>query len=351
MTEPNDPVSAATANPPHTNSPQTNLPSSTPAVSTANRSNKFGDWVRKFASYIITLVLVAFAVLLITEVWYLYMRAPWTRDAFVRVEVTDIAPEGISGYVTKIPVKINDRVMKGDLLFEIDPTRYELALAQANANFKAAQTQAALDSSFAESRVRAGRAVSEEDRQTYITRAETSRLQMVSAEAALGLAQYNLYRTKIFAPSDGFIANLTLRVGDYVSSGQSAMVLLNEDSFWVEAYFQETKIAGIKPGDKAVIALMAHEQALQAEVVSLSRGIANANNNPGYLGLQQINPIDSWVRLAQRIPVYIKIKELPDGVPLVAGMTASVAVGETAQETLNPLNLFDRLVRWLTFYL
>lgn len=317
----------------------------------SEKDSRFRDRFRKSIAYIVTLALVSVAILLTIEVWYLYARAPWTRDAFVRVEVTEIAPEGVSGYVTNLPVVINQRVKRGDLLFEIDPTRYELALAEAQANLNVAQSQATLSRAFADSRIKAGNAVSEEDRQTYITQAETSLALLQSARVQVDLAQYNLYRTQVFAPTDGWVANLMLRVGNYATSGEQAVILLNDDSFWVEAYFEETKLAGVKPGEQAAVSLMAYESPLLGEVVSLSRGIANANNNPGYLGLQQVNPVDAWVRLAQRIPVYIKLKELPEGLPLVAGMTATVAVGQVAKETLNPTNPIDRLLQWLSFYL
>jgi multidrug resistance efflux pump len=322
-----------------------------PTLPPSPKQSRLGDWSRKSIAYIVTLVVVGFAILLAIETWYLYMRAPWTRDAFVRVEVTNIAPEGVSGYVTNLPVIINQRVKQGDLLFQIDPTRYELAVTEAKANLKVAEAEAALALAFAESRRRAGNAVSQEDRQTYIIQAETTRAMVESAKANLDLAQYNLYRTKAFAPSDGWVANMMLRVGDYVASGEPAMILLNEESFWVEAYFEETKLAGVKPGDEAVVTLMANRVPLKAEVISLSRGIANTNNDPGFLGLQQVNPVDAWVRLAQRIPVYVRLKELPEDLPLVAGMTASVAVGELAQEILNPTNLGQRLLQWLDTYL
>ena len=322
-----------------------------PTLPQQPKQSRLGDWLRKSVSYMVTLVVVGLAILLAVETWYLYMRAPWTRDAFVRVEVTNIAPEGVSGYVTNLPVVINQRVKQGDLLFQIDPTRYELAVTEARANLKVAEAEAALALAFAESRRRAGNAVSEEDRQTYIIQAKTTRAMVESAKANLDLAQYNLYRTKAFAPSDGWVANMMLRVGDYVASGEPAMILLNEESFWVEAYFEETKWAGVKPGDQAVVTLMANRVPLKAEVVSMSRGIANTNNDPGFLGLQTVNPVDAWVRLAQRIPVYIRLKELPEDLPLVAGMTASVAVGELAQEILNPTNLGQRLLQWLDTYL
>ena len=309
------------------------------------------DLMRKVSAVVITLLLVVFAALLTSEVWYLYMRAAWTRDAFVRVQVTDVAAEGVSGYVSGVAVKENQRVKKGDLLLTIDPTRYEIAMVEAQAILEIAQAEYELQQSFAQARVLAGKAVSAEDRQQYLTNAKTAKFKIQKAKASLDLAEFNIFRTKIFATTDGYVANLNLRVGDYAASSETLMIVLNEDTFWVEAYFEETKLLGIKVGDKAAIDLMAYDKPLSGEVISFSRGIANPNNNPGYLGLQQVNPIFDWVRLAQRIPVYVKIDTIPDGMHLIAGMTASVAVGKVAEETLKPQNLLDRLLKWFVFYL
>src|SRR5690606_5938988 len=136
----------------------------------------------------------------------------------------------------------------------------------------------------------------------------------------------------------GYVNNLNLRVGSYLADGQNAVVLLDGHSFWVEAYFQETKLPLVKPGDKAAIKLMAYESPIQGTVISISKAIANPNNDPGFLGLQQTDPVDAWVRLAQRIPVYVRIDEVPEGVMIAAGMTASVAVGEAAKDVEQPDN-------------
>lgn len=297
--------------------------------------------------YLVTLALVIAAGWLVWEVWYLYMRTPWTRDAFVRVEVTEVAPEGVSGYVTELPIVENQWVNQGELLLRIDPTRYQLTVNQVRSELEVARVTAQMDQDFANSRIAAGDAVSSEETQAYQTRARASALEVERLEAALELAQFNLDRTRLFAPVSGYVTNLNLRQGNFLGSGQTAVVLIDVSSFWVEAYFQETHLAAIKPGEKAVIDLMAYDEPLTGTVVSISKGIANPNNNPGYLGLQSVNPVDAWVRLAQRIPVYVRIDDISEDLPLSAGMTAAVAVGEAADRALAPDSLSDRLRRWL----
>lgn len=318
---------------------------------TADETSQSPGVVRKTTGVIITTVAFCLVLFLVYEVWYLYMRAAWTRDAFVRVNVVEIATEQVSGYVTNLAVDINQRVQAGDLLFEIDSTRYKLELEHAAADLEIAQAQAELNQAFAAARRDVGDAVSLEDKQKYDMLVRTSLAQVRKVQANLDLARYNLYRTQVYAQSDGWVSNLMLQVGDFARAGDPAMILLNENSYWVEAYFEETKLFGVKPGSEAAVTLMAYDKPLRGRVISLSKGIANRNNNPGYQGLQDVNPVDAWVRLAQRIPVIVQLEEMPKSIPLVAGMTASVAVGEVAQETLKPTNVFDKLLRWLAFYL
>lgn len=301
--------------------------------------------------YAVTILLVLVAGWLTSQVWHLYMHAPWTRDASVRVNVTQIAPEGVSGYVVDLPLTDNQWVNKGDLLFRLDSTRYQLALNEAQAALEVAQATAELDRSFAQSRIAAGNAVSGEERALYINRAKTSELEIKRLEATVATAQFNLSRTEIRAPVDGYVTNLNLRPGNFLESGQTAVILLDQQSFWVEAYFQETKIGSVTAGDKAAIQFMAYDRPIQGTVMSVARGIANTNNDAGPLGLQNINPVDAWVRLAQRIPVYIRIDERPSDLPLAAGMTASVAVGTAAEQTLNPTSFSDRLQQWFATHL
>jgi multidrug resistance efflux pump len=313
---------------------------------------KIPDWIpadRSLVGVLITLLFVVVAIYLGYVLWMLYMRSPWTRDAFVRAEVADIATEGVSGYVTAIYVKDNQKVQAGDPLFDIDPTRYQFAVKEAEAQFETAKKKLVLQTSLARMRVNAQGAVSVQDKQIYDTEAAVAQDAVDNAKAALDLAKYNLYRTRVLAPCDGYMTNMRLRLGDYAQSGQSQMQIVDNTTFWIEGYFEEIKLINVKVGAKATIKLIAYPQILQGEVKSIGRGVLNQNNTPGYQGLQNVNPIDAWIRLAQRIPVHIAITDVPEGVFLAAGLTASVDAGPEAQRLLEPRSLLDWIQRWLEF--
>ncbi len=310
------------------------------------------DWVptdRSLVGVLVTLLFVVVAIYLGWVLWNLYMRSPWTRDAFVRAEVADVATEGVSGYVTAIYVKDNQKVQAGDPLFDIDPTRYQYAVKEAEAQYETTKKKLVLQKSLAKMRMNAQGAVSVQDKQIYETDAEVAQDAVDNAKAALDLARYNLFRTKVVAPCDGYMTNMRLRMGDYAQSGQSQMQIVDNTTFWIEGYFEEIKLINVKVGAKATIKLIAYPQILQGEVKSIGRGVLNQNNAPGYQGLQNVNPIDAWIRLAQRIPVHIAITNVPEGVFLAAGLTASVDAGPEAQRLLEPRSLLDWIQRWLEF--
>lgn len=310
------------------------------------------DWVpsdRSLIGVLVTLLFVVVAIYLGWVLWNLYMRSPWTRDAFVRAEVADIATEGVSGYVTGIYVKDNQQVKAGDPLFDIDPTRYEYAVREARAQYETAKKKLKLQVSLASMRMNAKGAVSEQDKEIYVTDAQVAQDTVDSSKAALDLAEYNLYRTKVVAPCDGFMTNMRLRLGDYATAGQSQMQIVDSTTFWIEGYFEEIKLINVKVGAKATIKLIAYPEILLGEVKSIGRGVLNPNNQPGYQGLQNVNPIDAWIRLAQRIPVHITITDVPEGVYLAAGLTASVDVGPEAARMAQPRSLLDWIQRWLEF--
>ena len=95
---------------------------------------------------------------------------------------------------------------------------------------------------------------------------------------------------------------------------------------WVDGYFEETNLERIQVGDPASVKLMGYNQIVRGHVGSIARGINVANAQPNGQGLATVNPIFTWVRLAQRIPVRIHIDEVPEGVVLAAGMTATVQI-------------------------
>jgi multidrug resistance efflux pump len=94
----------------------------------------------------------------------------------------------------------------------------------------------------------------------------------------------------------------------------------------VDGYFEETSLQAIRVGDGATIKLMGYSQTLRGQIESIARGINVPNAQPNASGLASVNPVFSFVRLAQRVPVRIRIDEVPDDVRLVAGMTATVQI-------------------------
>ena len=155
---------------------------------------------------------------------------------------------------------------------------------------------------------------------------------LAQAKAQQGQAQVNLERTRILSPVDGYVTNLLAQLGDYVNVGANTISLVDADSFWVDGYFEETNLAPIRVGDPAQIKLMGHSQIVRGHVDSIARAINVSNAQPNHQGVATVNPIFTWVRLAQRIPVRIHIDEVPPGVVLAAGMTATVEIDDRAQQ-------------------
>lgn len=151
---------------------------------------------------------------------------------------------------------------------------------------------------------------------------------LAQAKAQLHQAQANLERTRILSPVDGYVTNLSGQIGDYMNVGVNAISVVDANSFWVDGYFEETNLAPIRVGDRAQIKLMGYSQIVRGHVDSIARAISVANAQPNTQGVATVNPIFTWVRLAQRIPVRIHIDEVPPGVVLAAGMTATVEIDD-----------------------
>jgi multidrug resistance efflux pump len=169
-------------------------------------------------------------------------------------------------------------------------------------------------------------AVTTEEKQTYASNATASYAQYQQAVANLKQAQVNLERTEIRAAVDGWVTNLQAQRGDFATAGQNLVSLTDANSFWVDGYFEETGVAPIHVGDPTEIKLMGYPQIVRGHVESIARAINVANAQPNGQGVATVNPIFTWVRLAQRIPVRIQIDKVPEGVVLVAGMTATVQI-------------------------
>ena len=341
---------------------------------------------------LVTLATAALAAALGWATWSAYMGAPWTRDGTVRTYVVTKAPE-VAGRIVELPVADNQFVHKGDLLLVIDPTDFKIALEQAEASVLQAQAsvqnveariaaqqaqvmaneaqteqaQAAL--TFAQQQAARYRDLAEKQAGTVQMQQQTASglLQneagLKSAEAALAVAQrqietlkaqlmsaeasvaqakaqrdqarVNLERTQIRSPANGWVTNLLAQVGDYAPVGQSVISIVDADTFWVDAYFEETQLASVREGDPAEIKLMGYRGIVRGEVGGIARAINVPNADPNHQGVANVNPIFTWVRLAQRVPVRIRIDQVPEGVRLVAGMTATVQVAPRAERPAN----------------
>jgi len=281
---------------------------------------------------LITLVAIAVAGVLGRAMWNTYMGAPWTRDGTVRVYVVTMAPQ-VSGQIVQLPVVDNQFVHKDDLLMVIDPTNYKIAVSLAEAAVQQAQVTA--QNAERESRRRqelTSLAVTTEEKQTFESTALAAQAQLQQAQANLDQAKVNLQRTEIRSPVNGWVTNLLAQLGDYATVGQNKISLVDADSFWVDGYFEETNLDRIRVGDPASVKLMGYSQIVRGHVSSIARGINVANAQPNGEGLAQVNPIFTWVRLAQRIPVRIHIDQVPEGVVLAAGMTATVQIDPRPQQ-------------------
>ena len=285
---------------------------------------------RRTLRIVVTLAILVAAMFSGLLIWNHYIAGPWTRDGQVLANIVNLAPE-VSGRITKVAVADNQIVQKGDALYEVDPVDYQVAVAMAQANVNSKRADLRLKQQEATRRTTLTTlSTSEEERQTYASNADVAAAAYATALAQLSQAQINLERTHVASPVNGYVTNLLLREGDYATAGARNIAILDSDSFWVVGYFEETKLAGIHVNDRAVAALMGFPEAISGHVESIARGINTPNTDPGALGLASVSPVFTWVRLAQRIPVRIHIDQVPSGVPLAAGMTATVTVGPGA---------------------
>ena len=294
----------------------------------------------------LTLLAVAAAGMLVTALWRAYVLAPWTRDGRVSAQIVGIAPE-INGTVIEVPLMDDQYVKRGDVLYRIDPERFELAVAQAEAQLAAAT--AALSQKRDDARRRQGMdgLVPREDIHHAAQAVAIAEAEQRRARVALDVARLDLEHTTLRAPVDGYVTHLRLRRGDYAVAGHPNIALLDAHSFWITGYFEETKLHGIHPGAPAQIRLMGFDDLIHGHVASIGRGITNANEMADAQGLPSVEPSFSWIRLAQRIPVRVEIDQVPASIVLAAGMTCSIGVGQPGQERVPEGRLAMLLHRWL----
>ena len=290
--------------------------------------------VAPLARWAATLIVVTLAILVALWLWRRYETDPWTRDGHVRADVVRVTSD-VSGLVTQVLVHDNQAVKAGQLLFVVDRPRYALALEQAQAAIASARATLAQNRREAARDLALGDLVAAEAHEQNVARVATAQAALAQAEAQADTARLNLARTQVRASVNGTITNLDLHPGDYVAAGQQALALVDADSLRIEAYFEETKLGNVHPGAVAKVRLMGDPRVLTGHVESIAAGISDSERtNTGNL-LPNVNATFSWVRLAQRIPVRVKIDSVPGDLRLISGRTATVTLEPpAAQPTL-----------------
>ena len=278
------------------------------------------------ARVLLPLVLVALAIWGGAELWHRYMDGPWTRDGRVRADIVNVAAD-VAGLVTDVAVADNQAVRRGELLFRIDPRRFQQAWVQAQA--LVAQRAADLELRRRQAARRAlldDEVISRENREDSGLEVVAARGRLDEARALLETARLNVERTEVRAPVDGWVTNLAIHRGEFVQAGQARLAVVDRQSFWVYGYFEENRLNAVKVGSRADISLLGGRGVLVGHVESIARGITDRDNATGGTLLADVNPSFSWVRLAQRVPVRIHLDTIPAGIQLASGMTCSITL-------------------------
>jgi multidrug resistance efflux pump len=330
---PSDPIPTDTTHehaPPLTRTPPSAQAASRPdeleALGLRTRTNRLKRFVLGAGRVLATMAMFAIALLSASVIWDYYVTSPWTRDGRIRVQVASIAPQ-VSGQITRVNVVDNQYVHKGDVLYVIDPFDFKNALDQSRAQLLAKAADLQVKQVQARRRqALSDLAVTVEEKQLMAGSAAQAEGAFQAAGAQVSQAEINLDRTEVRSPVNGYVTNLLMRVGDYAHAGATNVSIIDSDSYWIDGYFEETKMAHICVGDVAEARLLGYDNPVVGRIESITRGISVSDASPSTQGLPNVDPIYTWVRLAQRVPVRIKITEVPQGVPLVSGLTATVTI-------------------------
>lgn len=297
---------------------------------------------RKIARTAITLIMVVLAFTAIFHAWVYYTESPWTRDARFSADVVAIAPD-VAGLITEVNIKDNQLVKKNQVLFTIDQPRYQKALEQAEADVAYYQVLASEKSREAGRRNQLGvQAMSREEIDQANNVLQTVQHQLAKAQATRDLARLDLERTVIRAPADGWVTNLNVYSGEFITRGSTAVALVKQGSFYVMAYMEETKLEGVRPGYRAEITPLGSNHVMKGTVDSVAAGVTNASSSSDSKGMATIDSNLEWVRLAQRVPVRIRLDDQQSNV-WPAGTTATVIITGAKDRDTQQMSFFRKL--------
>jgi len=360
--------------------------------------------------YILTFSLLGIAIALVVLKYWDYVINPWTRNGQVQANVIQIASR-ISAPIVNLPIKDNQFVKAGDLLFELDPRTFKAALDQARAQLEGTNdTVKALEKQVdvSKANVKAELAAIEEAktsisqikatviknkaehvRQENLIKANATskkseetaqanydisvqqelnaQASLLKAQASLGESKANLAKakaqlgaigesnaqvkaalaavrtaelnygfTKVYAPVDGYVTNLNIRLGTQSVANQPLLALIDSSSYWIDGFFQENYIRDIDKGDKVIVTLMTYSDLpIEGVVDSIGWGVSQQDGSTGFELLPSISATFEWIRLAQRVPVRIYLTDIPESVSLRVGTTCSVLVMTEGQHKPN----------------
>jgi RND family efflux transporter MFP subunit len=274
---------------------------------------------------LVTVSVVILAIVGARWLWIHYNVEPWTRDGRVRADIVQVSPD-LNALVTEVRVKNNQILKKGDVLFVLDRPRFELALRQSEASVASAAVALAQAKRENERNRNLKDLATTEQVEEGQSKVDQLVAQLNSARVQRDLARLNLDRTTVRSPVNGIVTNVELQPGDYASAGRQVLALVDSDTIHVDGYFEETKLPSIRVGDRARVHIMGIKAELPGTVESIDAGIEDRERSQSGDALANVNPTFSWVRLAQRIPVRIKLDPTTRDIRLIAGRTATVSV-------------------------
>jgi membrane fusion protein, multidrug efflux system len=325
------------------------------------------------------LLLATLLVVLVTG-WYLWQRTfyPATDDAYLNANVIRIAAQ-VGGPISRVAVSDQQAVQAGDLLFEIDPAPFDIAVQQAEAQLaqtgsdisaatsavqsareQVTQAQAEYDEavknahrvlSLAEkgavSKADSDHATAQRDSTSAALKAAKSALQEAIdrrgkigagnaqtriAQAHVAQARLNLSYTQVRAPVAGIVSDFDLRTGSTVAAGQTLFALVDTQEWWIDANFKETDLHRIHPGQPARITLdMYPDITFHGEVVSLSPASGAA-----FSLLPPENATGNWVKVTQRFPVRVRLLDPDPALSLRIGASSSVTIDTRSKPADQP---------------
>lgn len=288
-----------------------------------------------------------------------------SNDAYVSAHVVNMAAI-VSGPITKLYIKENQKVKKGDKLIEVDPLPYLYAVYKAKAKLNIAKlnyqneqlTITKAEQNLEQNKIMLSMsqdhfrryselhaqgdlatitlvnltdkmkeqeaAISEAEQELKIAQTNFDDNQIKAAQAEFDQAEYLMRHTTLIAPEDGYITNFNVRVGQYINAGEGLFALIETKYWWVLTRYRETSIRLIKPGDSAEITIdMYPGKVFHGHVSSVGWGINRVQSGTvAPSTLVYLEATEDWIRIAQRFPVRIMIDDVSDEYPLRIGASA-----------------------------